>query len=186
LRKSRKEATETRERIVTVAAKELNKGGIEGTALAKIMTAAGLTHGGFYKHFVSKNHLIADAMERAFDRSFPLAEGLKSNRPFEAIVDGYLSLRHRDELEQACPLSALGSELRFCSPDVREVVSKGIERFVSVLQTGLPNLSATETRAKARAMVAAMVGAVLLSRIVTDGKISARFLKDTKNFIVDS
>ncbi len=186
MRKSRQEAADTRERIVNVAAREFNEGGIEGTGLADIMTAAGLTHGGFYKHFSSKDQLVAEAVEQALDRSLLSLEGFRGGRSLESIATEYLSKQHRDEFEEACPLASLGSELRFAEEETRDVASRGIERFISVIAARFPKLPPREAKTKARGVVAAMVGGMMLSRIVTDSKLSDRFLRDTKNLIVQS
>lgn len=186
MRKSRKAAAETRERIVSVAAKEFKERGIERTGLADIMNSAGLTHGGFYKHFSSKDQLVAEALDRALDRSFRAMEGPRGDRSLEGLVNDYLSKRRRDDFDLACPLSSLGSELRFSDGAARKAASEGVDRFVSVVQARFPDLPANEAKAKARAIVAAMIGGMLLSRIVTDPKLSESFLKDTKKFIAQS
>jgi len=184
MRKSRQEAAETRERIVTVAAREFNEGGIESTGLADIMTAAGLTHGGFYKHFSSKDRLVAEAVERALEKSLLSMEGPKGGRSLEGIAADYLSKDHRDDFDSACPLSSLGTELRFADNGTRQVASEGIERFISVIEARFPGLPPKEAKAKAHAIVSAMVGAMMLSRIVTDPKLSDRLLRDTKDFVL--
>jgi TetR/AcrR family transcriptional regulator, transcriptional repressor for nem operon len=183
MRKSRQEAAETRERIVAVAAREFNRGGIEGTGLSDIMTAAGLTHGGFYKHFSSKDQLLTEAVSQALERSQASMEGPRGARSLDGIAAAYLSKDHRDNFDSSCPVASVGTELRFAESDTRQVASKGIERFISIVAQRFPDLPPREANAKAHAIVSAMVGAMMLSRIVTDTKLSDRLLRDTREFI---
>lgn len=182
MRKSKQQAAETRKRIVTVAAREFNKSGIDRTGVVDVMTAAGLTIGGFYKHFSSKDQLIAEALGGALQKSLDSVE-TKRGGDLEAIAAGYLSKLHRDSLESSCPLPSIGSELRLAEDDAREAISVGIERFISIIQACFPDLPPKEAQSKARAILSAMVGAMVLSRIVIDPKLSDRLLRDTKNFI---
>jgi TetR/AcrR family transcriptional repressor of nem operon len=182
MRKTKQEAAETRRRIVAVAAREFNKSGIDGTGVADVMTAAGLTTGGFYKHFSSKDQLVAEALGGALHKSLDSVES-KRGGDLEAIATGYLSRQHRDSLESSCPLPSVGSELRLAENDARQAITNGIDRFVSIIQACFPDLPAKEAKPKARAILSAMVGAMVLSRIVTDPKLSDHLLRDTKDFV---
>ena len=108
MRKSREEAAQTRRRIVEAASCEFRKNGIVATGLNDLMKAAGLTHGGFYKHFESKDQLVAEATTVALDA---LLEGMAAHPTINAAVAAYLSTRHRDNPASGCPLVAIGSEL---------------------------------------------------------------------------
>ena len=108
MRKSREEAAQTRRRIVEAASCEFRKNGIVATGLNDLMKAAGLTHGGFYKHFESKDQLVAEATTAAVDA---LLEGMAAHPTISAAVAAYLSTRHRDNPASGCPLAAIGSEL---------------------------------------------------------------------------
>jgi TetR/AcrR family transcriptional regulator, transcriptional repressor for nem operon len=182
MRKSKQEAAETRRRIVSVAAREFNKSGIDRTGVADVMTAAGLTVGGFYKHFSSKDQLVAEALGGALQKSLDSVE-TKRGGDLEAIAAGYLSRQHRDSLESSCPLPSVGSELRLAENDARQAISKGVERFISIIQACFPDLPPKEAKPKAHAILSAMVGAMVLSRIVTEPKLSDRLLRDTKEFV---
>jgi TetR/AcrR family transcriptional regulator, transcriptional repressor for nem operon len=185
MRKSRKEAAETRERIVKMAAREFNESGIQATGLAEIMDAAGLTHGGFYKHFSSKNQLVGEAIEKGMEAIKGSMEGPRANRSLDDTVGEYLSKRHRDDSEGACPLASLGSELRRAENSTRQVASKAVEQIVSIIEAYLTGLSPKDARSFAHAIVAAMVGGMMLSRIVTERKLSDSFLRDTRDFVVE-
>src|ERR1700749_1713556 len=108
MRKSRKEGAETRKRFVRAAARKFREQGIVATGLADLMKAAGMTHGGFYKHFESKDQLIAEAFAEAVEEAIG---GMEAQPTINAAVAGYLSTRHRDRPASGCPFSAIGSEL---------------------------------------------------------------------------
>ena len=109
-----------------------------------------------------------------------------NERPFDLTPNPrylFLSTKHRDSLESSCPLPSVGSELRLAENDARQAISQGIERFVSMIAACLPDVPPKEAKPKARAILSAMVGAMVLSRIVTDSKLSDRLLSDTKDFL---
>src|SRR5262245_60342608 len=103
MRKSREEAAQTRRRIIEAAAREFRKNGIVATGLNDLMKAAGLTHGGFYKHFASKDQLVAEATTAALDA---LLEGMAAQPTSNAAAAAYLSTHHRDNQASGCPLAA--------------------------------------------------------------------------------
>ena len=115
MRKSREEAAQTRMRIVEAASREFRKNGIVATGLNDLMKAAGLTHGGFYRHFASKDQLVAEACSAAIatmtERVASSASRERGRKGQEAAVADYLSTEHRDNPRDGCPLAALGAEL---------------------------------------------------------------------------
>ncbi len=171
MRKSKEEAAETRKRIVRAAARQFRENGIVATGLADLMKAAGLTHGGFYKHFASKDELVAEATALAV-RS--LLEGMSAQPTVKAAVASYLSVRHRDNPASGCPLAALGGELARSDRKVREEATEGFVRLVEILAG-----KAGTADARRRALVAAatMIGAMTMSRLVTDPKLSDEILR---------
>ena len=115
MRKSRQESTETRQHIVEAASAEFRAKGIDGTSLADLMAAAGLTHGGFYKHFASKEQVVeeslalaADSMVESWKRTFAASS---EKHGLDTAIAEYLSKEHRDDLAAGCPFAALGSEV---------------------------------------------------------------------------
>jgi TetR/AcrR family transcriptional regulator, transcriptional repressor for nem operon len=122
MRKSKEDAAETRRRIVTAAAGEFREHGIVTTGLADLMKAAGLTHGGFYKHFESKDQVVAEACVEAMRA---LLEKLDAAPSMGSVLGSYLSPRHRDDPASGCPLSALGSELARSDEKTREEATRG-------------------------------------------------------------
>jgi TetR/AcrR family transcriptional repressor of nem operon len=113
MRKSKQEAAETRRRIVKAAAAKFRQNGIGGTGLSDLMAAAGLTHGGFYRHFDSKDQIVAEACAAATESAIATFFSNKSPQSgLKARVAKYLSPAHRDDPSAGCPLAALGSEDR--------------------------------------------------------------------------
>src|SRR6476620_9203778 len=137
MRKSRIEAAKTRERIVTAAAAEFRQHGIAATGLSDLMAAAGLTHGGFYRHFESKDQLVAEACDaavRSMVDTFAAAAAGKSPRSrLKAAAAAYLSTKHRDDPAHGCPLAALGSEIARCGEGVRSAATDGFLRLVEII-----------------------------------------------------
>jgi TetR/AcrR family transcriptional repressor of nem operon len=177
MRKSREEAAQTRRRIVEAASCEFRKNGIVATGLNDLMKAAGLTHGGFYKHFASKDQLVAEATTAALDA---LLEGMAAH-PTTSAVAAYLSTRHRDDPASGCPLAALGSELARSDRAAREAATAGFVRLVKILAG-----KAGTADARRRALVAAatMIGAVTMARMVTDPDLSADLLREAEKSLM--
>src|SRR5262249_32659407 len=152
-RKSRIEAAKTRERIVTAAAAEFRQHGIAGTGLADLMKAAGLTHGGFYRHFKSKDQLVAgagaDAVTMLKERGASRASRRRGRRGLEAAVAAYLSTEHRDSLRDGCPLAALGAELARADTQTRAAATTGFLKLVDALAGGFDDGKPDEARRRA-------------------------------------
>ena len=162
MRKSREEAAQTRKRIVEVASREIRKNGIVATGLNDLMKAAGLTHGGFYTHFASKDQLVAEACTAAVDAAIA-SWGMEAQPTINAAVAAYLSTRHRDDPASGCPLAAIGSELSRADKKTREAATEGFKRLVAVLAG---KSETQDARRRALVAVATMIGAVTMSRVV--------------------
>src|SRR6266436_1265895 len=169
MRKSRQEAAKTRELIIASAAAEFREHGITATGLADFMKAAGLTHGGFYRHFNSKDQLVAEACATAAATmtarvAASASNGRKGDGLGSAVAD-YLSAKHRDNRREGCPLAALGGELARADSKTRSAAS---DEFVQLL-TGLEGQmeAATSKEAKKRAVCAssAIIGALTIARV---------------------
>src|SRR5687768_9167704 len=134
----------THERIVATAARAIRRGGFHGVGVADIMKEAGLTHGGFYAHFPSRNALLAEALERAGQASSESiarrAASRKDNTStFRALVDGYLSDAHLQSCETGCPVAALASEMPRQAPEVREVAAQRVRSLLAKVHATLPH-----------------------------------------------
>ena len=178
MRKSREEAVQTRKRIVTAASKAFRKNGVVPTGLNELMRAAGLTHGGFYKHFESKGQLVAEACAEAVD---VLIEMLTAAGPAAAAT--YLSDWHRDNPGEGCPLAAIGSELGRADAKTRAAATDGFQRLVEIAAGQFDTLAPRAARRRALVAVATMIGAVTMARVVTDPALSAEILDEARESV---
>ena len=180
MRNSREVAAENREKIVAVAAKLFRERGIAAVGVAELMQAAGMTHGGFYKHFESKDALITEACSYSFGEPGgnlrAAAESAKPGEELHAIVDSYLSRRHRDNPGKGCAVAALGGEIGNRESAAREAIQKGRERLVGLVARYMKGDDAKEA---ANVFVSTMVGALISSRLM-DGASSDAALRAAK------
>jgi TetR/AcrR family transcriptional repressor of nem operon len=188
MRKSREEAARTRERIIDAAGQEFRRNGIANTGLAGLMAAAGLTHGGFYKHFASKDELVSLAATRSMDRVLDdLREAIAREPPakrLRAFLSSYLSVAHRDDPAHGCGLAALSTELARCDAATRAETTRYFARMIDQIVCYLPDPDAPDSVAKARTMAAAMVGAIALARAIDDPTLSRQLLDDTRDTLL--
>jgi TetR/AcrR family transcriptional regulator, transcriptional repressor for nem operon len=187
MRKSRQEAAETRKRIVEVAAAEFRKNGIARTGLADVMAAAGLTHGGFYKHFASKEELVAEACLQALhDNVGHIAQVIdkkKGKRALKAAAEDYLSTGHRDGVGDGCLFAALASELASSGDQARGAATEGLKQVLAILAAKGDSDDARTAEANAVVMWSTMVGALTLSRMVSDPVLSNKILKEAQKHL---
>ena len=183
MKKSKIEAAETRRRIVKTAAAEFRRKGINGAGVNDVMAAAGLTHGGFYRHFDSKDELVAEACAAAIDSAEATNQCPALGKDgLEAILADYLSTDHRDNPSEGCVLAGLGSELARSDDKTRAAATAG---FLKLVDAFAQQYRMKPQAAKARALVtaSAIIGAITMSRIVTDPKLSAAILRQTKKHL---
>lgn len=171
----KKEATH--ERIVEVAARTIRRTGYGGTGVADIMKEAGLTHGGFYAHFASREAMLAEAADRAGAAGVAAMERIAAAAPpkqaLEAMLRAYLSTAHVEGAENGCAVAALGSEMPRQAPEVRRAATRRIKEMIDLVARHLPNWGQPGAHEQALAIVATMVGTLLLARAVDDPKLSA-------------
>lgn len=162
---TREQATRNRAHVVEVAGTEFRKHGFDGIGVADLMKAAGLTHGGFYNNFASKDALAAEAVTRVFAETTERLRqyALAADDPFAATVRYYLSPQHRDSIEAGCAIAALSQDAARGSPELRAAFEAGIAAYLDLVVE-----IAGVTRPGAMAIYATMVGALTLSRTVTD------------------
>jgi len=184
MRKSREEAAQTRKRIVTAASGEFRKHGIVATGLNDLMSAAGLTHGGFYKHFESKDQLVAEACAEAVKTAILERLGAAASEGAGAAA-AYLSTGHRDNPATGCPLSAIGSELARSDEQTRAAATAGFLKLVEIMAGQFGKLPPATARRRALVAVSTMIGALTMSRIVTDPELSAEILKEAEKSLSD-
>ncbi len=178
MRVTRQQAEANREKILEVAGTLFRERGFDGTAVDDIMKRAGLTHGGFYGHFGSKDDLAAETCARVMAGD-GWAERLTGtpNPSFGAVVGAYLSPRRRDAPGRGCFLAALGSDVARQPRSVRRAFTEGLRSRVDALQRLLSGRSGAARHEKALATMAGLVGALMLSRAVDDPKLSDDILE---------
>lgn len=171
---SRKE--ETHERIVEVAARAIRRTGYGGTGVADIMKEAGLTHGGFYAHFESRDALLAEAGDRAGAESVAMAARVAAAAPaglaLQAMMQAYLSPEHLAAIETGCPVSALGSEMPRQAPQVRRAATIHIKEMIDLFARQLPDWGQPQAHEQAMALVCGLIGTTMVARAVDDPKLS--------------
>jgi len=161
----------THERILDTAARVIRRAGFQGVGVADIMKEAGLTHGGFYAHFPSRDALLAEALAHAGRQSAErIAKGnatreARGASPFRALIEGYLSERHLSGTENGCAVAALASEMPRQSPEVRAAATQRVRSFIDLVQTSLPEGA---DPACAPAIASQLVGALQLARALGD------------------
>ena len=171
---NRKETTH--KRIVETAARAIRRSGYDGTGVADIMKEAGLTHGGFYAHFSSRDAMLAEAADLAGADTLAIAESIFAEAPQEqalfALMNAYLSNEHMANIESGCALAALGSEMPRQAPEVRKASTRRIKEMISLLESRLTGSDAHE---KALLAISTMVGTLLLARAVDEPELSQDF-----------
>jgi len=161
---------ETHDRIVEVAARAIRRHGYSGVGVADVMKQAGLTHGGFYAHFDSRDVMLVEALERAGADSACMLNGAigariaKGASPFRALVETYLDDYHLAAMETGCPVAALGSDMPRQSPTVRKASALRVQRFIDAVRAALPAAS----RAPAAVVSATLIGSLQLARALGD------------------
>ena len=170
----RKEATH--ERIVEAAARAIRRSGYNGTGVADIMKDAGLTHGGFYAHFDSREAMLAEAADRAgaeaVAASARIAASAPPQRALSELVRAYLTKAHVQNVETGCPVAALGSEMPRQAPEVRRAATRRIKEMIDLVARQSPDWGQPDAHERALVTVATMVGALILSRAVDDARLS--------------
>lgn len=165
---SKEKAAEHRAAIVAAAGRLFRERGFDKVGVAEITKAAGLTHGGFYGHFASKDALAAEACGAAFQESLGRlpADEASPDGPLSAFLDRYLTALHRDRPDAGCPMSAFAAEVARQDPAVQARFGEGLERFFEVVEKRLPDTvkEPAERRARAVAIVSALVGGMALAR----------------------
>jgi AcrR family transcriptional regulator len=169
----------TRRHILDVASTQFRESGIAAVGLAGIMAEAGLTNGAFYTHFASKEDLVRavllDALERREQRH---KDNLENGVALETVIRDYLSPRHRDRAATGCPTAALVSEIARHPKATREAFTGKMSDILALMAAQMPEGTPAERRRRAIAAYATMVGALQLSRAVSDRQLSEEILEN--------
>jgi TetR/AcrR family transcriptional repressor of nem operon len=189
---SRTEKAKTHERIVTLASKRFREKGLTGIGIAELMKEAGLTVGGFYKHFDSRDDLVVEAMRPALGGWQGRVDAAASGGPpvtYQSLVDDYLSEAHRDHPGTGCPVGALAGDIARTEKRTRTLVTQEVRDSVEVLAgliRDVKDKDKTEARAQAILTYCALVGAITIARAVSDEQLSREILKTVAQLLKTS
>lgn len=181
MRKSKAETAQTRKNIVATAAATFRRNGIAATGLIELMAAAGLTRGAFYKHFASKEQLVAEASTHAADELVATLDAAMMARPaspMRGMLDAYLTPQHRDNAEHGCLFAALGPELAREGASVREAAADGMGRMLRLLEGGMTHENAVVT-------LSAAIGAMTIARLMPTESASDDVLRLVRTHMLD-
>ncbi|MFK4726132.1 TetR/AcrR family transcriptional repressor of nem operon [Bradyrhizobium niftali] len=179
MRVSRVQAAENRQTVINVASRLFRERGFDGIGLKDLMEGAGLTQGAFYKQFASKEDLAVEASRRALESAsgrWSDAAAQNPDDPLGAVIGFYLSGDHREEKMDGCPIVALGSDAARQGPDVKAEFEAGIKARLDVLDRFIAGSGDEASRGKAMGILATIVGAVTLSRVVNDPDLAQALL----------
>jgi TetR/AcrR family transcriptional regulator, transcriptional repressor for nem operon len=166
----------THDRIVAAAARAIRRRGYNGAGVADVMKEAGLTHGGFYAHFPSREAMLAEAVDRAGGESVAMMERVAASSPprqaLPAMIRAYLSKEHQEAVETGCATAALGSEIPRQAPAVRRAATRRIKEMIDMVARQSPDWGQPAAHERALLTVATMVGALVLARAVDEPRLS--------------
>ncbi len=170
----------TRTKVLDAAARAIRHDGPQGIAVGGVMAAAGLTHGGFYAHFESKDALVAAAIDHMFEeargRVRKAAQGLGPAQALGSYIDLYLCRKHRDARALGCPMASLASDLPRLGDAARERFAAGVRGVIAAIGEKLAELGYADPEAEADSLVAELVGALALARVEPSAKRSEAIL----------
>src|SRR5258707_10325147 len=188
MRYSREHKLETHARIVKKASVRLRERGAHGIGVADLMKDAGLTHGGFYAHFDSREALVIEAFAYAMDRGREhwrkLAEQVPPNKRLAMIVDSYLAPTHRDDPGHGCAVPTLGAEIARESPKTRKAFAAKLEQMIDMIAEQIQDVPRKAARKQAIAALTTMMGTLVLSRIAGSGEFSDEILASGREAVL--
>jgi TetR/AcrR family transcriptional repressor of nem operon len=180
MRYSREHKLETHARIVKRASVRLREKGAHGIGVADLMKDAGLTHGGFYAHFDSREALVIEAFAHAMDRSTErwrkIGEATPPDKRLAMIVDSYLTPVHRDDPGHGCAIPALGAEIARESPKTRKAFAAKLEQMIDIMADQISDVSRKAARKRAMSAIATMMGTLVMARVAGTGEFSEEIL----------
>ncbi len=178
------------QKIVTDASRRVRAEGITGAAVSAVMRDAGLTHGGFYKHFASKDELLLEALHQGFrEMGDALVEAAEKSDPkaaWKAIVKRYLSLEYCDHAERGCPLPALAPELARADKGMQAAIFGELVEYKSRMVPLMPGRRTADKERAFFAIFSTMIGAIEIARILPDRTARAKVLASAREFLLRS
>ncbi len=190
MRRTREQKRQTHEEILHAAARDFREHGFEGVGVAALMEHAGLTHGGFYAHFASKDALLGEVATYGLEESgkafFDGAAQAAPDAPLREILRRYISRQHRDTPADGCMIPSLAGEIAREPAEVRHCFTEALEGYLARLAEHASGADDAARRDNALALLSGMVGAVLLARAIDDAALSDRTLLATRRFLTDA
>ena len=181
---------EIHQKIVKDASRRVRAEGITGAAVSAVMRDAGLTHGGFYKHFGSKDELLMESMGEAFqdvaDRLAHAAEQSKPEIAWKAIVKTYLSLEYCDHVEYGCPLPALAPELARADKAMRPKIFEELKKYRSRMIPFMPGRRTVDKERAFFSIFSTMVGAIEIARMLPEAAMREKVLASARDLLLRS
>jgi TetR/AcrR family transcriptional repressor of nem operon len=183
---SRDDKVKHHERIVEIASARIRESGTGAPGVAEIMRAAGLTHGGFYKHFGSRDDLVAEAVDRTFADGERAIAAITEDAedPLGAFVDWYASAEHRDDPAHGCGIVALGADVLRGEDRVRSAYCEQVDRYLAHLERLLGGDA--DARARATVALSTLVGGMLIARAIDDQALSEEILRNVREAVKSS
>lgn len=180
--KSQADKAESRAKILRIAGSELRSRGLDGVGVAELMSAAGMTHGGFYKHFESREHLVEAAITSLLKEveDTKAESDRKPNSGIKAYIDWYTSPEHLNDPGAGCPISALGIDVSRAGERTRSVFTQGLIRFVDWIVERMAPGPARRRQDRAALIASALIGAIVLARASNDPEFSERILSSVR------
>ena len=182
---SQAEKRRTHVKLVDVAAQRFREGGLARLSIADLMAEAGLSHGGFYKHFAPRDVLVTEAVEAALANGASLVEPRSTKRSFEDLMRSYLGVAHRDDRGAGCAVAALLTEAEHAPAAARALYTRQVEDNLATLQAMLAR-EGRDGSPTSFVALAAMVGALGLARAVSDQGLSDRILDEVRTYLIDA
>jgi TetR/AcrR family transcriptional regulator, transcriptional repressor for nem operon len=180
----------THQRIVRNASRQLRAKGLNGPAVTTLMKASGLTHGGFYRHFGSRDDLVVEAIEESLqelrDRLIAAAKQADPGEGWKAMVRSYLSLERCDRPEEGCPIAGLAPDMARTRPALKQRIAAAILKLREEVLPFMPGRSAEEKAANFLAIFSSMVGTIAIARTMPDPAIRLRILNSVRDHLLQS
>jgi TetR/AcrR family transcriptional repressor of nem operon len=181
MRYAKDHGQQTRRRIVENASYGLRESGADGLSVVDLMKLVDLTHGSFYGYFKSRDALVVEALALAMDRTvdhwLDITHGLPAEKGFDAVVDSYLSSRHRNNPARGCALPALAADIGRAGPEARRTLAGRLEKMIDIISRLVPKRSSSDARQTATGAIATMVGSIVLARAAGDKRLSDALLE---------
>jgi TetR/AcrR family transcriptional repressor of nem operon len=188
MRYSPEHKAEVHQRIVEDASRRIRVVGLTGAGVAAVMRDTGLTHGGFYKHFESKDELLLESLREAFrefaDKLAAVAERSSSESPWKDIVKAYLSVEYCHHIEEGCPISALAPEMARADPKMRGQLVMELVKYKDRFTPFMPGRRKQEKERNFFVIFSTMIGTIEIARIVPDPSVQERILSGTREFLL--